>query len=206
VHREQDGRVQKGEGTRLRLVAAATQLFARNGFEATTIEAVLTTTGISKGALYHHFNGKEELFEAVFGAVEADVVAKVSAAAAGETTAAGALAAGCKAWLRLAGEPVVRRIVLVDAPAALGWARWRELDEVHALGLIRLGVGRVAHEAGLDDALVDGFAHVVLAAANELALLVANADDAHTVLERANRTIDLLLAGLLPRPAPQRDA
>jgi AcrR family transcriptional regulator len=179
-------------------VAIATGLFARDGFEATTIESVLAAAGISRGALYHHFGGKEELFEAVFAAVETEVVAQVGAAAAAETTAAGALAAGCKAWLRLAGDPVIRRVVLIDAPAALGWNRWRELDEYYALGLLRLGVQQLTLEVGIGEDLVDTFAHVLLATANELALLVANAPDVEPALDRANRTIDLLLASLLP--------
>jgi AcrR family transcriptional regulator len=201
---ESNRRVQKGEATRLHVVAVATELFSRDGFEATTIEAVLTAAGISKGALYHHFAGKDDLFEAVFVTIETDVIARVGAAAQGETTAAGALAAGCKAWLRLAGDPVVRRIVLIDAPAALGWHRWRELDEIYPLGLLRLGVGQLASEAGMAEDLVDGFAHVLLAAANELALLVAAAPDIEAALERANRTIDLLLGGLLPPRSPRR--
>jgi len=194
----------KGEATRLHVVAVATELFSREGYEATTIDAVLTAAGISKGALYHHFSSKEDLFEAVFMAVETDVIARVGAAAAGETTAAAALAAGCKAWLRLASDPVVRRIVLIDAPAALGWHRWRALDEIHPLGLLRVGVEQLAREGGMGEDLVDGFAHVLLAAANELALLVANAPDGDAALDRANRTVDLLLGGLLPTRAGKR--
>jgi hypothetical protein len=145
------------------------------------------------------------LFEAVFAAVETNVIARVSAAAEAETTAAGALTAGCKTWLRLAGEPVIRRVVLVDAPAALGWKRWRELDELYALGLFRWGVQQMALDMGIGDDLVDGIAHVLLAAANELALLVANANHVELALDRANRTMDLLLGSLLPAaPAPKR--
>lgn len=196
---------QKGEATRSHVIEVATELFSRDGYEATTIEAVLADAGISKGALYHHFAGKDDLFEAVFVAVETDVIARVGAAAEGATTAAEALAAGCKAWLRLAGDPVIRRIVLIDAPAALGWHRWRELDETYPLGLLRVGVHQLALEAGISEDLVDGFAHVLLAAANELALLVANAPDGDAALDQANRTIDLLLGGLLPdRPAKKR--
>lgn len=188
----------------MHVIAVATELFSRDGYEATTIEAVLTSAGLSKGALYHHFGGKEDLFEAVFVAVETDVMARVAAAAEGAATAGAALAAGCKAWLRLAGDPVIRRIVLIDAPAALGWDRWRALDEIYPLGILRVGVHQLAVEAGIDEDLVDGFAHVLLAAANELALLVANAPDGDAALDRANRTIDLLLGGLLPVPPAKK--
>ena len=87
------------------------------------------------------------------------------------------LRAGGLMWIRMAGDPVIRQIMLIDAPAVLGWQRWREIDEQGPLGLIRdclayaAGTGRIEHRH------VDTFAHIVLAAANEVAMMIARADD-----------------------------
>lgn len=108
-----------------------------------------------------------------------------------------ALRAGCLAWIQMAGDPVVRRILLVDAPAVLGWERWRELEERHALGLIKAALALVAEEGHLDPGMVDVFSHVVLASINEIALLVAGADDPVSALESNTHAVDELLTRLL---------
>ena len=99
-------RAEQGRATRQRLVEAATELFARRGFEGTSIESVLETTGVSRGSLYHHFAGKDALFEAVLLAVEGRIGAEIETAAAeaAVSTARGALQVGCLTWVRLAGE------------------------------------------------------------------------------------------------------
>src|ERR1700750_1516599 len=122
--------VARGEATRSQLIAIATRLFAERGYEDTSIEAVLREAGVSRGSLYHHFPGKEGLFEAVAGR-------KPVAAARGSDGPVAALRAGSLAWIRLAGDPVVRRILLIDAPSVLGWERWRAMEGHHALGGIR---------------------------------------------------------------------
>ena len=169
--------VQRGQATRQHVVSVATQLFAERGYEATSIDAVLQEAGVSRGSLYHHFPGKEALFEAVLEAVEDRVGAAVISADAGSGDPVEGLRAGCQAWVRLAGDPVVQRILLVDAPAVLGWQRWRDLEERHALGLLRAALQAVADTGRLPPDLVDVFAHVVLAAMNEIALLVAQAPE-----------------------------
>jgi hypothetical protein len=92
----------------------------------------------------------------------------------------------------------VQRIVLIDAPAVLGWERWREIEEQNALGMLRAGLQAVADDARLDGALVDPFAHMLLASINELALVVARAEDTAGTQEQARTAIDELLSRLLP--------
>ena len=129
--------VARGEATRGQLIAIATRMFAERGYEDTSIEAVLREAGVSRGSLYHHFPGKEALFEAVAEDVETSVGEQTLAAARGSDGPVAALRAGSLAWIRLAGDPVVRRILLIDAPSVLGWERWRAMEEHHALGGIR---------------------------------------------------------------------
>ncbi len=189
--------VTRGEVTRSRLVAVATRIFAERGYEDTSIEAVLHEAGVSRGSLYHHFGGKEALFEAVAEDVEDQVGAQTVAAAAGTAGPVAALRAGFLAWIRLAGDPVVQRILLIDAPSVLGWERWRAMEERHALGLIRAVLQSVADEGSLRPELVGTLAHVLLASVNEVALLVARSDDPQAAMAAGADTIDELLRRLL---------
>src|ERR1700758_1298620 len=115
--------VARGEATRGQLIAVATHMFAERGYEDTSIEAVLREAGVSRGSLYHHFPSKEALFEAVAEEVETSVGTQTLRAASGAEGPAEALRAGFVAWIRLAGDPVVRRILLIDGPSVLGWER-----------------------------------------------------------------------------------
>src|ERR1700757_158870 len=164
--------VARGEATRGQLIATAARMFAERGYEDTSIEAVLREAGVSRGSLYHHFPSKEVLFEAVAEEVETSIGAQMGAEAGDFTDPVAALRGGALAWIRLAGHPVVRRILLIDGPSVLGWERWRAMEEDHALGLIRLVLQAIAEEGKLRPDLVGTLAHVLLASVNEVALLV----------------------------------
>ena len=188
--------VARGEATRGQLIAIATRMFADRGYEDTSIEAVLREAGVSRGSLYHHFASKEALFEAVAEDVETNVGEQTLAAARGIEAPVAALRAGFLAWIRLAGDPVVRRILLIDGPSVLGWERWRAMEENHALGLIRLVLQAIAEEGKLRPELADTLAHVLLASVNEVALLVARAQDKEAAMQAGADTIDELFRRL----------
>jgi AcrR family transcriptional regulator len=197
--------VVRGRATREHLVAVATRLFAERGFDDTSIELVLQTAGVSRGALYHHFSGKDALFEAALEAVGADVGRRGAAAATGLTDPYAVLRAACLAWVEIAGDPVVQRIMLIDAPAVLGWHRWRALDEQNTLGEIRAALLAMATAGRLAPELVDMFAHVVLASMNEIALVIARADDSAAAMRDGAVAVDEFLRRLL-EPANSADS
>lgn len=197
-----DRRAEQGRTTRDHLVEVATHLFAERGYDGTSIEAVLEAAGVSRGSLYHHFKGKDALFDAVLEAVEGRIARETAAAVAAAIDASdpdpvAALRAGSLAWIRLAGDPVVRRIVLVDAPAVLGWERWREIEEQHSLGGVKLTMQAAADRGLVSPDHVDLFAHMLLAAVNELAFLVARAPDDAGARRTAETAVDDFLARLL---------
>ena len=169
--------VARGEATRSQLIAVARRMFAERGYEDASIEAVLREAGVSRGSLYHHFRGKDALFRAVLEAIGHRVGEQLEDAMRDAPDPVAALRAGCLAWVRLAGDRVVQRIMLIDAPAVLGWQRWRELDEQGSLGVIRADLAYAAEAGHIERRHVDGFAHIVLAAANEVALMIARADN-----------------------------
>ncbi|MBV9795507.1 MAG: TetR/AcrR family transcriptional regulator [Actinobacteria bacterium] len=194
--------VERGQATRTHLIEVATRLFAAQGYEGTSIEAVLAESGVSRGSLYHHFAGKEALFMAVLEDVGALVVAQVTAAMEGAADPVAELRAGSLAWIRLAGDPVIRQIVLVDAPAVIGWERWRELDEQGNLGFIRGALTFAADQGRLDRRHIDAYAHIVLAAANEVTMMVIRADDPAAALSAEEAAFTSFLDRLLgPPPA-----
>jgi AcrR family transcriptional regulator len=189
-------RVEQGQATRAALIGVATELFAANGYDGTAIPAVLDAAGVSRGALYHHFGSKEALFEAVLQAVEAQATFKVTRAAGGATDPLDGLRRGCAAYLAMCRDPVVRRISLIDAPAVVGWERWREIDEQHAFGLVKAAIAAIAADGRVKPELVDVMAHMVLAALLEVALLVARADEGRIAIRRGQEAIDELLTAL----------
>src|SRR5258708_7084565 len=142
--------VARGEATRAQRIAIGTSLFASRGYDDTSIEAVLREAGISRGSLYHHFAGKEALFEAVLEDVEARVGSETIAAAEGAAGPGAALRAGCLAWIRIAGDPVVQRILLIDAPSVLGCERWRAMGKGAGVRAAGWGDGAAAWRGGAD--------------------------------------------------------
>ena len=194
-------KVEKGLETRREIVAAATRLFAELGYGAVSIEAVLAATGVSRGALYHHFAGKEALFEAVYEAMEADLMRRTTSATAAVTDAAEGLRIGCDAFLDLAQEDAVRQIVLIDAPSVLGWEKWREIDARYGFGLLKAALVQASAGGALPEPLADSFAHILMAALTEVAMLTARAEDRPAAATTGKQAIRTLLDRLLGAPS-----
>jgi AcrR family transcriptional regulator len=196
-----DHRSVRGEATRQAIIGTATRLFAAHGYEATSTDLVLRECAVSRGALYHHFSSKEALFTAVLEAAEAGVAAKISTAAGGAPNPLEALRAGCAAWLALSDDPVVKQIVLIDAPAVIGWQAWRAIDDRYALGLIKSALASAAAQGRVPATLVECYAHMLLAMLIELALFIARAQDPKTAAEDAAQAVEQILsrfAGVAP--------
>lgn len=174
--------MRRGVVTREALVSAGRRLFAEHGYDDTSIEAVLSSSGVARGGLYHHFASKHELFDAV---LEREIV-RISEASATAASAAlrasgdavQALLAGCRTWLEeVAKDAGVQRILLVDATAVVGWRRVRQLDEAHTLGGLVRTMEELAAGGRIDSRQVRPMAHLVLAAVAEAALVIAQAGE-----------------------------
>jgi AcrR family transcriptional regulator len=190
-------RIAQGEATRRQLVEVATRLFAAQGYEDTSTEQVLRESGVSRGSLYHHFDGKDRLFEAVVEHVEEDVVAHLMTAAERHRDPVRILRSGCAEWIALVEDPTVRQIILTDAPAVLGWQRWREIDERYGFGLLKVGVQAVADAGRLAVDDVDVVAHVLLGALNEAAMLIARPETPEPARRHAAKAVDRIIDGFL---------
>jgi AcrR family transcriptional regulator len=192
-----DGRLAKGQSTRDHLVTAAQILFARDGYDATSTETILQQSDVSRGSLYHHFPDKKALFDAVLVRVHAEAVQITIRAAQGSADGVEALRAGCLAWIKLARDPAISRIVLVDAPAVVGWVRWRQIDEQHSFGVVKAGLRAAAKRDLLPEQMIEPVGHILLAALNELALLIATSREPRRAEREAIAAFDLLLRRLL---------
>ncbi len=190
-------KVEQGHATRRQLLATATRLFADRGYEGTSIEAVLQETGVSRGALYHHFTSKEALFEAVLEEMEATIARDVAAAAGEIESPVEMLRAGSLAWLRMAGDPVIQQIVLIDAPSVVGWQRWREIDEGNSFGLLKAALQGAADQGLVPSGSVDVLAHMLLAALIEVALVISRAEDTAAATRAGEEALEELLGSLL---------
>jgi AcrR family transcriptional regulator len=190
-------RAARGQATRGQLIEVATRLFAEHGYEDTSIEAVLAAAGVSRGALYHHFSGKDALFEAVLKSVEDSITAQLAAAVQGVSGAVATINTAALAWIDLAGDPVIQRIILTDGPSVLGWERWRAMDEQYAVGAMRGLLQAVCDEGNLPPELVDSFAHMILAALDEIAVVIARAEDHEAAMAEGRVAVSELLRRLL---------
>ncbi|HEY3879509.1 MAG TPA: TetR/AcrR family transcriptional regulator [Trebonia sp.] len=191
-------RAAQGRATRGQLVGVATGLFAEHGYDGTSIEAVLSAAGVSRGALYHHFAGKEALFEAVVVDVSSRVTTELTEAVSGCTDPVDAMRTAALAWIDLAaGDPVVQRVVLVDAPSVLGWERWRTMDDGRTLGAMRMMLQAVSDSGRLASELVVPFAHMILAALDEITLVIARAADPAAAVAEGRAAVEEMLRRLL---------
>jgi AcrR family transcriptional regulator len=192
-----DGRIERGRATRERLIEAAREQFGAVGYEAASLDAILAAAGVKRGALYHHFDSKLELFDAVLDREVAEIAQRIAKKAGAASDPVESLRIGCRAWLRMALDPEVQRIVLLDPPSVVGWTRWRELDELHTLGGLRRNLELIAEQGRLADGDIDLFAHMILASLSEAALLIARADKPRSALKVGEATVETLLAGLV---------
>ena len=200
-------RIDRRTATRQHIIDTATRLFTEEGYEAVSIEAILQACSISRGALYHHFPSKEAVFTAVLEATEERIVARLATSAGGATDPVAALRAGCGAWLDLAAEdPVVRRVVLTEAPGVIGWQAWRALDERYTLGLIRAALTAASAAGRINDESVEVSANVLLAVLIEVALLIARAAGDITIARNGREAVDRFLDSLFSAPPPSRRA
>lgn len=194
--RPPDPRVERGEATRARLVEAARELFAQRGYAGVGTEEVVRRAGVTRGALYHHFRDKRDLFRAVYEQTEEDLVTATAARASSAEDPWQALVTGIGAFLDACSEPALMRIGVLDAPAVLGWREWREIGARHGLGLIEATL-KAAMDAGtLRRTDVEPLARLLFGTLGEAAQLVANAEDPAIARPEVERTLVSLLEGL----------
>jgi AcrR family transcriptional regulator len=189
---------ERTEATRAALIEAARPLFAQRGYAEVGTEEIARAAGVTRGALYHHFDGKRELFEAVYERIEIELAERIASGAleANASSPLAAMRAGAEMFLLASTEPETQRIVLLDGPSVLGWDRWREIATEHGLGLIEATLAAAVEAGEIEPQPVRPLAHVLMGALDEAAMLVARADDAEGMRTEVGQTLGALLDGL----------
>lgn len=189
-------KAQRSEATRGALVAAARELFAARGYAGVATEEIVRRAGVTRGALYHHFSGKDDLLRAVLHELARELAEASAAAAVTESDQWRQILAAVEAFLDACTDPAVQRIMMIDAPSVLGWEEWREIDTQYGLGLVKASL-QAAMESGLiAEQPVDPLAHLLVGALDEAAMYIARADDVGAARREMGTSVERMLAGL----------
>jgi AcrR family transcriptional regulator len=189
---------QRREATTGALVDAARELFARDGFAATSLDAVAARANVTKGAVYHHFEGKRELFKAVFAREVAKLTDTLVAVYARKKDPWDAFVASCRAFLEECLEPGLQRIVLLDAFAAVGWEAMRDL-EAPLLNSMEVAIARAIDAGRIPPRPTSPLAHFLFGALCETAMVVARAENQRAAHRAAIVELGRITAALASR-------
>jgi len=189
-------REQHALATREALLDAALELFAKDGYREVGTEQIVARARVTRGALYHHFADKRDLFRAVHERVEAELVERIARRLEGIADPWRLMVSGMRSFLDACDEGAVKQIALTDAPAVLGWQEWREIDARYGLGLMKAALGGAMEAGVIRRAPLEELAHVMLAALSEAAFVIANADEPQIARRHCEGALLALLEGL----------
>jgi AcrR family transcriptional regulator len=175
---------------------AARKLFGSRGFADTTIDDIAEKAGVAKGAVYHHFSSKDEIFTRVLETIQAELAsAQMPQPSARNREPIDLMTAGVLNYLLSISEPGIRRILLIDGPAVVGWQKWREIDMRHFGALTKSGLSYVLGDK-ISARELDPLVHLLMGAVMEAALVCATAEDPKKKAKELSSGIRLLLLGL----------
>ena len=200
VNRRQDRRLAQGDATRALLIRAARDLFGERGYVDTSIDEIVAEAGVTKGAVYHHFDGKEGLFRAVFEQVHREVTDQAAAEFLGPDSWA-ALLDGCALWVDAHQDPAVRRIALQDARAVLGWDDVRGIENRFGAVALRGALRKAMHAGVLEQRPLRPLALLLMGALGEGCLYIAESDDPAVARTEVLALITKMLSAFRVEPA-----
>jgi AcrR family transcriptional regulator len=186
-------REEYAEATRQALLTAARDIFATEGYQATNIEAIAQAARVTRGAFYYHFADKKALFDAVVVALQGEAAQAVAARARTIGQPWERLMVGIDAYLDVCLEPTYRRLVLQEAPAVLGIARARAIDEQSSMALLIMTLEALRQAGELDCEQSDLFGHMLGAMICEVALLLPDSESPGQMREQAQEVIRKVL-------------
>ena len=189
-------KAQQREATTARLIEVACAIFARDGYANAATEEIVHEAGVTRGALYHHFGSKEGLFKSVLQEVQRQVGVRIENATEGKQDVQEQLIAGCVAFLEASLDPQVQRIMLIDAPAVLGWSVWREYDAEYSMKSLREALATLMAEGRLPALSLDALTHLLSGAMNEAALWIAQSPNPQSALAEGVQSLTWLLQSL----------
>ena len=191
---------ERSEATIAELLDAARELFAADGYATTSLQDVVSKARVTKGALYHHFSSKSELFRAVFEREQVQLAHAIDLAYQGKRDHWEGVFAGCRAVFEASLDPGVQRIIIFDAPSVLPWEELREIQHRHAVIRIKMGLEVAIKQGYIAKCSTEPLAHLIFGAICEGSTLVARAPDPGAEARTTLRELRSLLDGLLLEP------
>jgi AcrR family transcriptional regulator len=189
-------RAEQAAGTRSELMRTARELFAERGYAGVGTEEIVGRAGVTRGALYHHFEDKKDLFRAVHEELERDLVASIGEQIAGIDDPWDLLVTGVRGFLDACTEPALMRIALIDAPVVLGWEEWRDIDARYGLGLVSFGLQNAMDRGLFRRQAVRPLAHLLAGSMTEAAMMIAHAPDHEAARREVEGPLLAILEGL----------
>ena len=190
------------ENTRRALLETGTRMFAEREYGEITAEELVRAAGLTRGALYHHFDGKRGLFEAVFEDLESQAADRIRAALDEAADPFERVERGISQFLDVCSGDAYRHVVLLQGPLALGWQRWRELDHRYLGGLVLAAVQALLDAGLIQPHPADLIARAFYGSLTELSLAIAESDDPDRARRQATNLLHDLIGGLVVDAGP----
>ena len=195
-NRERRTQAQRRATTRRALLDAARSLFAERGYHGTAAEEIVRRAGLTRGALYHHFEDKKDLFRAVVDEMEGEIDEEIEEAERAQSGLPEAVMAGYRAFIDAVLDPEMRRTFFLDGPSVLGW-EWHQIDARHAVGKIEEGLEALIAEGFMEPQPIKAMARLINGVLLEAAFFVATSEDPQAARDEIWDAMERLLGGLM---------
>jgi AcrR family transcriptional regulator len=189
-------KIQRGQQTSAQLIAIAREIFSTRGYSNTDLDSIVREAGVTRGALYHHFADKKALFLAVFEDAQTDVASRIIRGGMGKQTVWEKFVSCNYAFFEACRDSELQRIILVDAPAVLGWDVWRRVDEAKTLDILRSLLRELVEEGIIRTLPIEALTHIISGAINETVMWIAGSEDPEKAFAEGWSTINDLLGSL----------
>lgn len=189
-------KIESGKNTAAHLVAIARKFFRTRGYSNTALEDIVQEAGVTRGALYHHFGGKKGLFVAVFDDVQADIANRLIEVDKSDLSIWDRFISCNRVFIEACLDSELQKIVLIDAPAVLGWDTWRKIDEEKTLGILRSHLKELIDKGIIKPLPIEPLTHAISGANNEVLLWIAESPDPKKAFKEAWSAINALLLSL----------
>ena len=190
---------QQSQATTKRLIRFAMKEFSSKGYARASTEAIVRDAGVTRGALYHHFNGKKDLFYAVFKEAQREIGRMIEEQADSEADLWEGLISGCKAFLSACSNPELQQIVVIDAPSVLDWNTYREVDTDmpgSGLSLLKECLQGLIDQRTIKSLPIEALAHLLSGAMDEAAVWIAQSKNSPMALKEAQNALEVLMESL----------
>ena len=189
----------QSQATIARLIKVSTREFSQKGYAAASTEEIVRLAGVTRGALYHHFKNKQDLFLAVFKEAQREIGRRIEAQTEAESDLWRQLILGCRAFLEACSDPVLQQIVVIDAPSVLNWSDYREVDATlpgSGLSLLKECLMELIQNGVIRPLPVEALAHLLSGAMDEAAVWIAQSPNSKKALKESQSTLETLLTSL----------